>query len=814
MIQLKEQESVVRPLQQAVRQACQRIAPSWPLDKAIAVNPWWQLRHQTMADVAANLAALGRVNCLMPQAYYRALWQRQIKPEHLTTAAAEQNVDVGHGELLAYLDASQPTHHWLNVSDWLDAHPDNRHKMAWHDEITQQISQFCAIYCQYPQWMQHSDDDENDFYRNWLAVIRQDRGVEILTAETNLHRLFLALPETTGQVIQNAYAELCPAGTNPDLFAEYCYALLLDIHGWASWATYLVWQANFNGQTNPILEQLLAVRMAWDWVVWRHTKTEHPETFDALNWQFFNQFNKLEILRTQWRNVQRYLWVWQRALELSFHVPLQQKLLTHTDEEKVKPRLQAFFCIDVRSEPFRRALETQDRAIQTSGFAGFFGLPIDYSPIGNGFVRPQLPGLLPASIRAVPVNTTDNMRRSVNNVKGSVFSQKTGDAGSSSLGLVEAKGLWKAFDLLKNSLFPSPPLHGINQISHDGAWRLIRQDNPLSVAEQAELVAGILGAMGLTEDFAETVLLVGHGSCSANNPQAAGLDCGACGGQTGEINAKVLAQLLNDVAVRAELNQYAIEIPPQTQFIACLHNTTTDEMTCFGPTDYRQFEWHDWLVKASQLAREQRLASLCAESEVGIKADAFYCQKSHDWGQVRPEWGLANNAAFIVAPRDRTRHLDLEGRCFLHDYQWQTDKDFKTLELIMTAPMVVAHWINLQYYASVTDNLKYGSGNKLLHNVVGGNIGVFEGNGGDLRIGLPLQSLHDGYEWRHQPLRLGVYIAAPRQAMANIIAQHSTIADLINNQWLFLFQLDDSNQSIWQFQQGQWRQGVATGDKA
>ncbi len=62
----------------------------------------------------------------------------------------------------------------------------------------------------------------------------------------------------------------------------------------------------------------------------------------------------------------------------------------------------------------------------------------------------------------------------------------------------------------------------------------------------------------------------------------------------------------------------------------------------------------------------------------------------------------------------------------------------------MTAPMVVTNWINLQYHASTVDNRRYGSGNKVLHNVVGGRLGVFEGNGGDLRIGLPLQSLHDG----------------------------------------------------------------------
>jgi uncharacterized protein YbcC (UPF0753/DUF2309 family) len=124
--------------------------------------------------------------------------------------------------------------------------------------------------------------------------------------------------------------------------------------------------------------------------------------------------------------------------------------------------------------------------------------------------------------------------------------------------------------------------------------------------------------------------------------------------------------------------------------------------------------------------------------------------------------------------------------------------------------MVVTNWINLQYYASVTDNLKYGSGNKLLHNVVGGHIGVFEGNSGDLRGGLAIQSVHDGQQWRHQPLRLSVYIAAPREEIARIVSQHPHIADLVNNQWLFLFQVDESanpvNQcAIWQWQHNQWQ---------
>ena len=49
--------------------------------------------------------------------------------------------------------------------------------------------------------------------------------------------------------------------------------------------------------------------------------------------------------------------------------------------------------------------------------------------------------------------------------------------------------------------------------------------------------------------------------------------------------------------------------------------------------------------------------------------------------------GDAGCRAFIAAPRARTAGRSLEGQAFLHDYVWRKDKDFKVLELILTAPV-------------------------------------------------------------------------------------------------------------------------------
>jgi hypothetical protein len=125
------------------------------------------------------------------------------------------------------------------------------------------------------------------------------------------------------------------------------------------------------------------------------------------------------------------------------------------------------------------------------------------------------------------------------------------------------------------------------------------------------------------------------------------------------------------------------------------------------------------------------------------------------------------------------------------------------LELIMTAPVVVAHWINLQYFASTVEPRRFGSGNKVLHNVVGGRLGVFEGNGGDLRIGLPLQSVHDGLRWMHEPLRLSVFIAAPREALERVIARHEVVRNLVANRWIHLFRFGEEGE-IEQRVDGTW----------
>jgi len=196
-------------------------------------------------------------------------------------------------------------------------------------------------------------------------------------------------------------------------------------------------------------------------------------------------------------------------------------------------------------------------------------------------------------------------------------------------------------------------------------------------------------------------------------------------------------------------------------------------------------ELEDALSAASRHARSEHIAEL-PPSPLG-RGDAN--GRAADWAQVRPEWGLARNAAIIVGPRALTREVDLDGRCFLHSYDPHADTSGAVLEQILTAPVIVAQWINLQYFFATVDPERFGSGDKVLQQAVGG-FGVVAGNGGDLRLGLPLQSTTVGSTPYHEPLRLHAIVYAPTSRIDAVIARQTVLQRLFDHRWVLLVAID------------------------
>ncbi len=804
--------------------ACARIAPTWPLDQFIAVNPYWGWVEEPMQSAAASLEALGGTRLTMPRSWFSAQWQSgHLQRQHLQAAAeraAGEGADgsaVAHqvAALVAALEApdahTQALQRLPLITDLRDAGAPPRRGLSWADMVTHQTSQHCAAYfdAQQASWGMQASASLWDTWRAQLAV---DHGLPWHHGHAALAQRLNAMPADARAAVAQALEGLRIA---PEGRAAYLSAVLMAMGGWAAWCAYGRWQARLGGQDDEQIVQLLAIRLAWEWLL----HDDAPEGAVPAGWPA--QWSAANEMVAHRKVSQAIDWLLQDALEIAHQQPLLAGLRKPAPEPTPVPDVQALFCIDVRSEIFRRALEASDASVQTRGFAGFFGLPIAYSPVGSGLTRPQLPGLLAPALSITESTGDANLAQVLAHQRRGALQwrarwEQFRAAPASGFSYVESLGLLYGAKLVKESLPSSTtPARWEDAGLPADQPASLRPKMPQALSapqEGAAIAHKVLTAMGLVRDLAPLVLIAGHGSQSANNAHAAGLDCGACGGQTGEVNARALADLLNTLSVREHLALLGITITPETHFVPGLHNTTTDELVLFDvdavpPTHTaRLARLRATLQAASQRARAERAASLGLHHLAG-NAQALkqsLRERANDWAQVRPEWGLANNAAFIVAPRARSQHLNLGGRAFLHDYDHSLDPENAVLTLIMTAPMVVTNWINLQYHASTVDNRRYGSGNKLLHNVVGGRLGVFEGNGGDLRIGLPLQSLHDGQALRHTPLRLSVFIEAPRDAIDAVMAQHAVVRDLIGNGWMHLFWLEPQGQRVAQCWQGRW----------
>ncbi|MBY0405643.1 MAG: DUF2309 domain-containing protein, partial [Cyanobacteria bacterium] len=447
-------------------------------------------------------------------------------------------------------------------------------------------------------------------------------------------------------------------------------------------------------------------------------------------------------------------------------------------------------CIDVRSEVFRRSLESVHPGIQTLGFAGFFGLPVEHRRFASDVPERRLPVLLNPAISTFAGGATEAVADTAARVKARARRAwgRFKLAAVSSFAFVEATGPVYGVKLLRAALGVKATKAPYDPMPH--------LENPLDLDARTQAAETVLRAMSLTQDFARLVLLVGHGANVVNNAHESGLHCGACGGYSGEVNARLLATLLNDPDVRSSLFAKGINIPSDTLFLGGYHDTTTDAIKIYkgdSPSQAHQLDIaqaETWLKAAGTLARGERALRLPRANHEGDIG-----KRSRDWAETRPEWGLTGCMAFIVAPRKRSIGKNLEGRVFLHDYQWRQDTDFSVLELILTAPVIVASWISLQYYGSTVAPIIFGGGNKLLHNVSGG-IGVVEGNGGLLRVGLPWQSIHDGENYTHDPLRLTVCIEAPVEAITTILSRHEGVRHLFDNRWLHLFALDENGHMV------------------
>ncbi|MFO0775199.1 MAG: DUF2309 domain-containing protein [Nitrospiraceae bacterium] len=619
--------------------------------------------------------------------------------------------------------------------------------------------------------------------------------------------------------------------------------------------------------------------------------------------------------------------VWLKAFEAGYHDQLlhmvgrgrAQPIRPVSEATSVRPQSQSVFCIDVRSEPFRRHLESTG-ANETFGFAGFFAVLIKYRAWGKEHETEQYPVVMRAKneVREVPRSYLDHF------VSKHQSRAKLVHAGHTLLHdlkenvvtpyvMVESIGWFYGLPLIGKTFLPAvykrvakwlrhlfvPPIATtltVDKLSPAETeemliaeqraliWRALRDrfglkgtqvkqemverlrlraldpdaviDLPIpqtarsigispeqlsgllddlrrhygvnmraasrhkeritrtgfTLDEQTMTVETALRMMGLTRNFARLVLFCAHGSTSENNPFESALDCGACGGNEGQANARVLARMANNPKVREHLAKKGLQIPQDTHFLAGQVDTTMESVQLFdledAPPTHRKDILHlsDDLREAAQLTSQERCTRFPDVDTVLPPEEAAEAvsERSADWGQVRPEWGLSGNTAIVIGRRDITKGLNLNGRVFLQSYDYRDDPTNRMLEVLMTGPQLVAQWINMEHYFSAVDNRVYGSGSKIYHNVVG-RFGIMSGPWSDLRLGLAWQTVMNGDTPHHEPMRLLTIVEAPRAKITALIDRHDLLQHYYHNEWVHLVALDPEDGSLYRYDpSGAW----------
>jgi uncharacterized protein len=619
--------------------------------------------------------------------------------------------------------------------------------------------------------------------------------------------------------------------------------------------------------------------------------------------------------------------IWLKAFEAGYQESLLKQLAgpeshrssPEAGQAPARPHSQSIFCIDVRSEPFRRHLESTG-ANETFGFAGFFAAFIRYRAWGKEHDTEQFPVIMRAKneVREIPRSYLDHVvskhkartrmvhaghtllhdlkenvvtpyvmveslgwfyglpifgktllpslyhrwiawirRLFVPSIATTLTVDKLAPADTAEMlaaqqqatirqALQEHTGLRSSqitADLvealrlraLSGEGEPDPPVpisatkaglsadtltafvallrqrYDINQRSASRQKERITRTG-FTLEEQVLTVDTALRMMGLTRNLARLVLFCAHGSTSENNPYESALDCGACGGNEGKPNARVLAIMANNQKVREALAKRGLTIPSDTHFLAGQVDTTTDDVQLFDLEDAPPTHRADIARLVQDLCEASRLTTLerCTRfpdlrKRLPAPQSASHVRRrSVDWSQVRPEWGLSGNTAFVVGPRDLTKGIDLGGRTFLHSYDYREDPTSRLLEVLLTGPQVVAQWINMEHYFSTVDNNVYGSGSKIYHNVVG-RLGVMSGPWSDLRLGLAWQTVMNGDLPYHEPMRLLSLIEAPRERIMKLIARHEVLQQYYQNEWVHLVVREPEEGVLYRYRPtGEW----------
>lgn len=852
----KEPDDSYSDINEWLKSASKVIVPLGPINQFAARSPWAGLEHQTFERVARRLKDICDVeiypnDALLIDACEKGEIDKQFLEEGLRKWLAIQDLDLprniaepfcrhalaldqppfhpseGHrlkkaAQKLSHYQSPIPKNHPVHA---YKQYVEQVEKGEFANELNVHIIKWCKLYLDESQAVWSMPHREKGFYGAWKTMIPYDPA---LNYSTRKH--LQSLPDDAEHALVKGLTALeIPSSEAQDYFEAHLLAL-------PGWAGMMLWRSQQSAKEEKLFLEYLAVRVSLEWALLQpylplpKLKAEEQELIEPLltKWMKWGDISiedweKLSPVEAKARllladHFDRFVRsrLWLEAWEKTYEVHIKD-MMTSKQFPIVQPTMPALaqfaFCIDVRSEPFRRQLENAG-PFETFGTAGFFGLPIETIKLGSAHSHDSLPVMFKPKHKVIESSTDDDLKQykqrenTVHSISHTFNKLKHNML--TNLLLPEISGPWLSLQTLARSFVPQRTGYAMRKWrkrwSHKPATKLSLDhintlDSVLPVGfsekEQVFYANQALKMIGLTEHFAPLVVICGHSSHSTNNPYSSALDCGACGGASSGFNARVLATLCNLPKVREALEKEGIIIPKETVFAAAEHITTLDELRFIylpelSEAAQRSLEYiQPKLSKVRDQANAERMVQLPTLHPHYKNPKGEVQRFAEDWSEVRPEWGLARNAAFIIGERTLTEACNLEGRAFLHNYQWKNDDNGDILAKIIAGPAKVAQWINLQYYASTVAPHYYGSGNKTTQTITAG-IGVMQGNASDLLFGLPWQSvMQSDQEAYHEPLRLLVVIQAPRKQIEQLMARDSAFLQKVRHGWIRLASIDD-----------------------
>ncbi|HDR6822962.1 TPA: DUF2309 family protein, partial [Bacillus thuringiensis] len=687
-----------------VASASRVIAPLWPISTFAAHHPWMGLEKQSFEQVADWLKEIRNVDIYpsaamihsakakgeIEESFLQSGLSRWLDSQsfHIPRKKVEQFCQVAlkleelPSSLLSLPEVNKLAEEmsYINTESMKDSslQPvssliENQKGENLSDILNYHIIKWCKLYLDDSGSSWTMPNREKGFYRAWQHLIKFDPALS-----KNERKVLKDWPQDAQVALARALSEL---GISESNIQAYLEGHLLSLPGWAGM---IRWRSQQSIQEQELLIEYLAVRISMELAITKpylplkNQKVEKKVAIVPLiaSWIYWGNIStrewlqmpaaeQSELLVFAYRfdeNIRRKLWLeaWEQTHAEQLRKKIASKQRATNDKKHVLAQLA--FCIDVRSEPFRRHLEKLG-PFETFGIAGFFGLPIATSELGSNNNHPSLPVILKPK-HQIKELTNENELKSYEQRKrvgSSVrYTFKTMKQNVlTSMALPELSGPLFGLQMVTRSFVPRGVGGFIRNLRKtmlqkpDTTFSLnhvhdTKGEIPIGFTkeEKVNYVRQALKMVGLTEKFAPLVVMCGHSSQSTNNPYAAALECGACGGAAGGFNARVFATLCNLPEVREALFAEGIKIPEDTIFAAAEHKTTVDELEWIyvpklSKTAQEAFDCIETIMpNVSQHANRERLTQL-PNFKTKIKNPSKEAHRfAEDWSEIRPEWGL------------------------------------------------------------------------------------------------------------------------------------------------------------------------------